>query len=803
MVEDRGPAGSNATSSSHSGVAHDLVQARDVRGGIHFHTARQIEERPPRQLPADVPGFVGRAAELAQLHRQLDAGPSGAARLIVIAGTAGAGKSALAVSFAHGVRERFPDGQLFVNLRGYDSGPPIPPQAALERFLRSLGVAAQVMPQGLEERAELFRSLLAGRRLLVVADNAATVGQVRPLLPGEAGCVVLVTSRGRLSGLSAREGAHRLTLGLLPADEAVELVRQAVADYRAGDDDADVAELVRLCSRLPLALRIAAERAAARPLMPLRELIADLRGESSLWDALSTEDATEVDAVRAVFTWSYRALPTRAARAFRLLGLHPSPEFGVGAAAALIGEPPNRVNGLLDLLTGAHLLEQTGPGRYQLHDLLRAYAAGQARQEDSLGDRHAALARCAEWYLRTVENAVRAALPSLSTTRTSHEAGCAADSAPLVFASSREATEFYRTEQANLLATVRATSAAGLLDLTWRLPAALHGMHAVHLPVDDWLEMTALGLNAAAALENPRAEATLRASFADACAAAGRIAEALTHHQSALALREEFDDQPGIAASEMSLGMIHLRSRRPTQAGAAFTRTLTIARHLGDEMTAATALSNLASLDVEIGETTRAALAADEVEQLYRRIGADPRLLATPALIRARVHRETGDFEAAAKDLEAAQQIAAPLDLPLLDQAILLEHGALENARGHHQQALETYWHAQAIGRSLHEPSRDARIYTGIGLTMQALHRTPEALDFHRLAVATYRQLNDTWPLAQSLFHLSNVLAATGHPDEARTARLEAATLFSDFEDPRTLALQRQLRSAIAEASGS
>ncbi len=223
-----GSGSSGLTSSALSGEARDVVQARDVRGGIHFHAVGEPEPRPPRQLPADVHGFVGRAAELGHLDKLLDAGASGGARLVVIAGTAGAGKSALAVRFAHRIHDRFPDGQLFVNLRGYDSGPPIAPQAALERFLRALGVMPHAMPQELEERAELYRSLLAGRRLLVVADNVATVGQVRPLLPGDAGCVVLVTSRSRLSGLSAREGAYRLTVGLLPHREAT-VVRATAA----------------------------------------------------------------------------------------------------------------------------------------------------------------------------------------------------------------------------------------------------------------------------------------------------------------------------------------------------------------------------------------------------------------------------------------------------------------------------------------------------------------------------------------------------------------------------------------------
>lgn len=199
-------------SSSLSGAARDVVQARDISGGVHFHGVSVSEMPIPRQLPGDVHGFIGRGRELAALESLL-VQDSSSVRLIVVVGTAGAGKTSLAVRFAHRVRGRFPDGQLFVNLRGYDAGPALGPAVALERFLRALGTPPPAIPAGLEERAELFRSLLAERRMLVVLDNAATAGQVRPLLPGEPQCLVVVTSRGRLSGLSAREGARRTRSG--------------------------------------------------------------------------------------------------------------------------------------------------------------------------------------------------------------------------------------------------------------------------------------------------------------------------------------------------------------------------------------------------------------------------------------------------------------------------------------------------------------------------------------------------------------------------------------------------------------
>ncbi|MGX7827405.1 NB-ARC domain-containing protein [Actinokineospora sp. 24-640] len=259
---------------------------------------------------------MNRSDELGRLDRVLagDASEPMVVAVTVIAGTAGVGKTSLALHWAHQVSDRFPDGQLYANLRGYDPGPRASPDQVLDSFLRALGVPAAELPADLDDRAALYRSLLAGRRTLIILDNAATVGQVRPLLPGTAGCLVLVTSRSHLSGLVFREGAHRVSLGVLTEAEAMSLLRTVIADYRADAESGELAELARLCARLPLALRVAAGRAVRRPRTPMAELIEDLRGESGLWDALSTDDEDEADAVRSVFAWSYRALPEDAAR---------------------------------------------------------------------------------------------------------------------------------------------------------------------------------------------------------------------------------------------------------------------------------------------------------------------------------------------------------------------------------------------------------------------------------------------------------------------------------------------------------
>ena len=784
-----GPSG-DAVSSWLSGTAGDVVQARDVSGGVHFHTGADPAARPPRQLPAPMHGFVGRSRELARLEALLADGTSGP-RLVVIVGTAGAGKTSLAVHLAHRVRGGFPDGQLFVNLHGYDAATPLGPAAVLERFLRALGVMPAAIPAEVEERAEMFRSLTAGQRILVVLDNAATVGQVRPLLPGDSEALVLVTSRHRLPGLSARDGAHRLTLGLLSDAEATALIAAATTDYRDPDDPGQVAELARLCARLPLALRIAAERAAARPWMPLTELIADLRSESSLWDALSTEDEAEADAVRTVFAWSYRALPLAAARVFRLLGLHPGPDFSAATAAALTGEETGRVSGLLDALAGAHLLEQTGPDRFQFHDLLRAYALTQVHQEDSAEQQRDALARAASWYLHTADAAARTGQnrdPSVLTAPANPRIR------PLDFPDQASASQWYLLERANLVALAHAAVTAGLDDIVWQMSVTLSFLHEAHLATDDWILLGQMGVEAAARLGDRAAQAVTLQTLAIAYIQARRLTEAFECHRQAAEAFTEIGDPVRALRSVNGLGVVHLRRHELRQAAARFAQTAELARHAGAAVWQAQATDNLAATSAEAGEYDRAVELAKQALELYEQAGSGPVLTADAVLTLARAHRETGRLQDASRYLDQAERIIADGAVyRVFEAVILLERGALEQAQGQGEQALETYWRSARLATTLGDRSREARSYDGAGQALRMLDRTEQALDFHTRAAAVHRHLDDSLHLALTLSHLAEALTDLGRTEDAEAARTEAAALIEGFDDPRA----EQLRTSL------
>lgn len=787
----------DGTRSELSGFAGDVVQARDVSGGVHFHRLTDPgTSSVPRQLPSDVRDFVDRSEDLARLDLILAGEETDATvpALCVIAGTAGVGKTSLAVHWAHKVLDQFPDGQLYVNLRGYDPGSPVTPDQALDRFLRALEVPGSAIPTDVEARAALYRSRLAGRRVLIVLDNASSVGQVRPLLPGTHGCLVLVTSRSRLSGLVARDGARRLTLTMLPEPEAVALIRRVVSDYRTADDLDELTELSRLCARLPLALRITAERAAGRPTMPLRELISDLRDESALWDALTAGDDDESDAVRTVFAWSYRALNTDASRLFRLLGLHPGPEFSVRAAAMLADVPVGKARRLLDDLVGVHLLEQPASDRYQFHDLLRAYAIDQVRQNENASVSGTVLRRLLLWYLRMADAALTVIVPAA---RHVLLAGSDHDQEGLLFSGYDEAIRWYEDERANLVAATRAADEAAMYDIAWQLPATLHRIYANLNQFDDWRTTSTTALSAVRHVGDHAGEAEILESLGKMCIQSRQLDEGIGFHQAALAIRRRISDRLGETSSVNGIGLAMLRGHRLAEAMSCFEQTHELALTLGDRAWEAIAMNNLANVFLELGQLDEAQQRIQHALSLYRELG-DRGSEGDALRCVSQIQRGLGHFDDASQSINTALDIARELGNRPWEAWWLVELGRVQMARAQADDALESFHRAATLQRRLGDQSREADAWDATGEAYRALELYQEAIDFHRLAVARYRQLGDRWHLAVALDNLATALAETGATTEASGHWSEAEEVLAGFTDPTV----ERLRDRVARLSG-
>jgi DNA-binding SARP family transcriptional activator len=368
-------------------------------------------DRAPRQLPPDIGSFAGREGALGELDRLLaNAGGGAAVVIAAISGTAGVGKTTLAVHWAHRVADRFPDGQLYVNLRGFDPmGTPMSPAEAVRGFLEAFGVPAARVPESEHAQVAMYRSLTADKRVLVVLDNAVDGAQVRPLLPGSATCVVVVTSRRLPTGLVAAEGAYPLNLDLLTVDEARRMMRQRLGPQRVSAEEGAVDDIIDRCARLPLALAVVSARAGTEPSLQLRALAEQLRDHRAALQVLAGDDP-RTD-VASLFSWSYGQLAPATARLFRLLGLHPGPDCSAAAAASLAGLPPESVRVQLAELTQANLLTEHRVGRYAFHDLLRGYAAELAHRVDSEEQRRAAIHRVLDHYLHAAHAADRMLYP--------------------------------------------------------------------------------------------------------------------------------------------------------------------------------------------------------------------------------------------------------------------------------------------------------------------------------------------------------------------------------------------------------
>jgi DNA-binding SARP family transcriptional activator/Tfp pilus assembly protein PilF len=707
---------------------------------------RENNKRPaPAQLPADVAAFAGRADELAELDRL--AGQPSDMVIAVVSGTAGVGKTALAVRWARRVASGYPDGQLYVNLRGYDPGQPVPPADALAGFLRALGMAGQDIPPGDDERAAAYRSLLDGRRVLVMLDNAASVEQVRPLLPGCPSCLVVVTSRDSLPGLVARHGARRLGLDVLPVTDAVRLLRTLIGD-RVDAEPRAAQALASQCARLPLALRVAAELAAASPGSPLDELAGELAGEQRRLDLLDA-GGDEHTAVHGVFSWSYRHLPAEAARTFRLAGRHPGPDFDAYAMAALTGVTPTAARDVLALLARAHLVHQAGAGRYGMHDLLRAYASRLAAAHDGDGAQSAALASLYDYYLGTASSAMDVLVPAERHYRPQvRPAGTPAP--PL--SSATEARGWLDAERPSIVAVAVHAAMQGAPEYTTGLATTLYRYLETGGHYADAVTMHGHARQAACLLADRAAEATALTNLGIISWRQGSYQQAVGYHQQAMAASVEIGDQRGKAVALGNLGVVFERQGRYDEAVGCHQEALVLNRETGDRSGEARALGNLGS-----AATRRSSY--EEAVSWYQQALAG--------------FAEIGD--------RTGEASALP-DLGLAYQEL-----------GRYEQAIGCYQRALALVRESGDRIGEAEALNGVGSIMLATGQPDEARAQHAAALTLASQTGDTYEQARAHNGLGAALYATADITAARHHWLRAVDLYSELGVPEPDGIRAQI----------
>jgi DNA-binding SARP family transcriptional activator/tetratricopeptide (TPR) repeat protein len=542
----------------------------------------------PAQLPPDIPDFTGREAQAAHLYdalacQQATTGP-GTVRVVVVVGAAGLGKTTLAVHAAHQVREFFPDGQLYARLSGSSAHPAVPGEV-MARFLRDLGIADDRIPVGDEERAALYRTQLADRRMLLLLDDAKDVAQVRPLLPGSASCAVLVTARDRTPNLLS---TGFVDLSTLPGPKALELFSRIVGDGRPAAEPEATSEILLACAGLPLAIRICAARLAKRPQWRIDTMAARVRDERRLLDELQAGDLE----VRTSFQVSYDSLsgsPQRIdpARVFRLLGLWPGQRIGLPAAAALIGGLEEDVASALEALVDASLVESPEADWYRLHDLLRLFATERAQTEETPQARLEAVTRLLGWYLQTATAAAEVLSPDRYRIPGEEPSARGPGSA-------RDALAWYDDEQANLIAVIRQAVSAGLHDVAWRLPTALFTLFSRRYNWAHCVTAHRMAVNSARACGSRPGEAWALQNLGHSLAELGEAeaAEAFTCLEEALAIRKETQDLVGQAQTAVSTAFTYYRFYGPQSAYDHSLSCLPVLRQAGNPAILGAGLNN-------------------------------------------------------------------------------------------------------------------------------------------------------------------------------------------------------------------
>ncbi|BCJ66833.1 tetratricopeptide repeat protein [Polymorphospora rubra] len=724
-----------------TGVVHDDVRRPRAAGSA-----------PPRQVPRGVPDFVGHEDVLAELDRVVSGGVERPGA-VVLTGMPGVGKTTLAVHWARRQQDGFPDGQLFLNAEGHGALPPVRPEEGLRHFLAALGVPTDQMPADPAQRLARYNEELAGRRVLVVVDNVRDSEQVRPLIPMTDTCLVVITSRVRLKGLTIREGVQTITVPPLPEAQQTGLLARIVRSTRGEVQPALVESLARLSGGLPLALRIIGEHVAARPRAAITDLVEELANRLLDCDGDETDDAS----LRTVFAWSYQALAPEAARLFRHLGLFPGATIDAAAAGALIDRERTGAERALNTLARAHLINHDDARRYRLHDLIHKYAVERAHHDVPHDERGLAVRRLLDWYLLTAANAAKVLAPDYPPVPGLPEPGPVR---PLSFPVDRDAMKWCEAERANLYASVRLAAEHALHRRAWQLPNAIHGIFDRFGRQDDTLAALYLALDAATTDGHDL----------------------------------------GRAGTLINLGATYFALHDHRRAAEFFEQGLRVARAGGIVEAQMACLHNLAYLHHMAGEVALVLQIYDEILATCRAIGS----VVGQATVLAHLgdaHWESGSYErATAAYLEAlavweqAGSTRGQAHVHVRLAALHLEQGRPVTALDHCQSALDIYRH------TTDEASRCRALVTAADARRQ-IGELSSALRDASAAVAIGDEIGDPLCRASALCVLADIQLAAGHRQTAYTGCLEAQIILGDNASREAVALRQRLYAIAAGVS--
>ena len=730
----------------------------------------------PRLLPTDIADFTGRANQFGQIRRHLSP-PAGekarvAPSVVVITGTGGVGKTSLAVHTAHGLAGQFRHGQLFADLHGGGTGSvgPIGPARVLERFLRALGVPGPQIPEGLDERAEMYRNLLAGRRVLVVLDDAASESQVLPLLPGSGTVAVLITSRSRLPGLA---GVLHVELDVLDPARSLDLLARIVGTERVGAQSVAAAVVAAQCGHLPLALRVAGARLAARPHWSIGQLAERLADETRRLDELRHGDMH----VRPSIFMSYASASEKARCLLRRLALLEAPLFSGWVAAPLLDQPPDEAADLLDDLVGARLVEPAGAGRgersqYRLHELIRVFARERLAAEEPATERQAALQRALGALLYLAEEAYCRVFGGDFL----GEIRGGAPTWPLPKQLGSDPLSWIDRERATLVAAVRQAAQAGLAEMAWGLAVMAATLFLTRAYFDDWQETTEIALEATRKAGNVRGQAAMLYSMGSLHSQLRRFDQARGELAAATRLFQSVDADHGIALVTRNMAFIDRLTGRLDDATTRFEQALAAFRRTADSIAAAWVLQDLAAIKLERRQLDDASELLAEALRLCR--------MADPGRIELLVHIRSGEAlmlaeesASAVEAFERALAVARDIGDHFAETQALQGLGVAKLRQGELGQARNTLQRALELAGRTGERLAGARALLGLAEIANSSGDPAQAVLHARQASSAFREMGTSLDEARALALLSEAHAAVGDAAAAEAASARAAAL--------------------------